>query len=168
MYYLFGSEKRKLHSDSTNCISCACAAFCQQTNPMCWEQPWLGAAGHPVAPQGQWLMAQWYCLAPKRCWLSCCSSEWPWTGDRFWWQPQGCGWGKAGLPCAGHSPRLTAGPLRGKGVEEPGEKMSLGKGVDGSKVVVLFLSQHPTLFQLAINYNNFPQVESLFVLKQCP
>lgn len=22
-----------------------------------WEQPWLGADGHPVAPQGQWLMA---------------------------------------------------------------------------------------------------------------
>lgn len=48
----------------------------------------------------------------------------------------GCQWGKAGLGTDGHSPGLTAETLRGRGIEESGEKTSLGKGVDGSKVVI--------------------------------
>lgn len=75
-------------------------------------------------------------LAPTWLWLSCCSSEWPWAGGRCCWWPQGCQWGKAGLGTDGHSPGLTAGTLRGRGIEESGEKTSLGKGLDGRKVVI--------------------------------
>lgn len=143
-------KKRKLHSGSMNCSFCPCAAFCQQTNHTCqeqcgcwqgevgWEQPWLGAAGHPVAPQGQWLMARWYHWPQKGAGSHVALQSGPGLGAGSSGGHRGVGGVRLGCPVVatgGHSPRLTAGALRGRGVEELGEETSLGKGVNGKVVI---------------------------------
>lgn len=88
---------------------------------MCWEQPWLGAARHPGAPQGQWLMAQWYRWPQKGAGCPVALQSGPGLGTDSGGSHRGVGGVRQGCPVLGtdgHSPRLTAGPLRGRGVEE--------------------------------------------------